>query len=96
MTSSLQYCKAGKPARGILVLKAAHEHVCIARLEEFDSHFSQRLNPGMLQSRKAGQGNAGQKELTEVSSPTSCSKQGQLQDQIRLLGSLFSFTLKTF
>lgn len=53
MISSLQYCKAGKlAAHG--VLKAAREQVCIARLEEFDSLFSQRLNPGRLQNRNTG------------------------------------------
>lgn len=41
----------------------AHERVCIDRLEEFDSPFSQRLNPGRLQNRNAGQGNSGWKGL---------------------------------
>lgn len=52
MMSSLQYCKAGKlAAHG--VLKATREHVCIARLEEFDSIFSQRLNWGRLETEPA-------------------------------------------
>lgn len=37
MTFSLEYLKAGEPARGVLVLKTACEHVCVARLEELQS-----------------------------------------------------------
>lgn len=37
MTFSLECLKAGEPARGVLVLKTAFEHVCVARLEEIQS-----------------------------------------------------------
>lgn len=40
MTFSLECLKAGEPASfgsGVLVLKTAFEHVCVARLEEIQS-----------------------------------------------------------
>lgn len=56
MTFSLEYLKAEEPARGILGLKTACEHVSVARLEETQSKiFSQKLNPGKLCSRNTKQ-----------------------------------------
>lgn len=37
MTFLFEYLKAEEPARGILGLKTACEHVCVARLEETQS-----------------------------------------------------------
>lgn len=94
MTFSLEYFKAGKPAKGVLVLKTACEHVSVARLEEIQSLFRGCTQESCVAGRQNN--NSGQKVLGKFSCPTSSSKQDQLWDWIRLLWSISRLALKTF